>query len=169
MIQDFKQKGFTIRLAQGFTLIEILVVVVISAMLVAGGIASYNNFNERQQVVAVGKQLYTDLRLAQSMASAGDKPEECTGSLESVQLEFVSDESYQIAALCGGIEVAVGAARVLGNGMALEVGNDTMVKFRVLGRGAEDKTFVIEGLGRQYRVEVSPTGEVVDKGLVSGT
>ncbi len=88
-----------------FTLIELLVVVSIIGILFGVGISAYNQFNRRQILVQAAKTLKGDLRLAQSMALAGEKPVDsagqplCTGSLTDYQVSF-TENTYDISAIC---------------------------------------------------------------------
>ena len=53
---------------KAFTLIEMMVVVVIGLIVTGAGLVSVNNFNEKQQVEAVRKELIANLRLARNYA-----------------------------------------------------------------------------------------------------
>lgn len=63
----------------GFTLIEILVVLVISALMVSSGMVAYFRFRDRQVAKADADQVVEFLRLSQRRALAGEKPSECAG------------------------------------------------------------------------------------------
>lgn len=58
----------------GFTLIELLITVTIMALLVGGGVAAYNNFNENQKLSQGTNYIKGILRKAQSKTSVGEKP-----------------------------------------------------------------------------------------------
>lgn len=58
----------------GFTLIELLVVISITVLLVGGGIAAYQRFNEKQIVISAAKDIVSMIRQAQRKTFAGDKP-----------------------------------------------------------------------------------------------
>lgn len=154
------------QLGAGFTLIELVVVLAISTFLVAGGIAAYTNFNERQLVTAEGLKLYNDIRLTQGKASANEKPVSCAqGGLEGYQLRFTSDRAYVIEALCNGVAVDIGISQTLATGVTLASGNQ--VVFRILGRGSDPQIFCLSGFGRFYSMSVTSSGEVVDSRMVS--
>jgi len=67
--------------SSGFTLIELLVVTGIMAVLTAVGVASYNQFNDKQKVDQAARELVSNLKKAQSNAAVGRK-DSCSQSLE---------------------------------------------------------------------------------------
>jgi len=150
----------------GFTLIELMIVMVITVFLIGGGIAAYTNFNERQTVKSAGTQLYNDLRFAQSKASSQEKPAGCgQGAFEGYVLDFTGT-SYVIDALCGGSLVDAGISRTLPLGVVKQSGDDS-TSFFSLGRGSTANTICLSGFGRFYTVAVSASGEIEDTGFAS--
>jgi len=89
--------------ALGFTLIELLVVTSIIGILFTIGMAQYMNFNRSQIVDQAALELKNNLRLAQTKAFTGEKPEGCP-ALDGYRVSF-STVSYTIQAVCGGIVV----------------------------------------------------------------
>lgn len=150
----------------GFTLIELMVVMVITALLVGGGLAAYTSFNQRQLMISAGQGFYNDLRFAQGKATANEKPAECevgqpqAGALERYELAFTSTTAYQINAWCGGELVQLNLNRTFPAGVVLKSGDN--VSFYVLGKGAQRKSFVIEGFSREYSLDIFDSGEIVD-------
>lgn len=65
---------------KGFTIIEVLVVIVIIGMVMAVGSVRYREFSKRQMVVSVKRQIVADIRAAQSDAASGIKPGGCNAS-----------------------------------------------------------------------------------------
>lgn len=61
----------------GYTLIEVLLVVAISALMVGGGIAAFIRYNDRQAVLTTALELQTYIRSAQQKAQVGDRPTGC--------------------------------------------------------------------------------------------
>lgn len=105
---------YTLSTNFGFTLIELLVVIGITVLLVGGGIAAYNNFNQNQILSQAAATLKMDLRDAQNRALSGEK--DCsvcggadgtcgTGSddkpLDGWYVNFTGS-SYRIYGSCGG-------------------------------------------------------------------
>jgi prepilin-type N-terminal cleavage/methylation domain-containing protein len=104
----------------GFTLIELLVVVGIIVLLVSGGVAAYNNFNQNQILAQATATLRTNLRDAQNRALSGEK--DCSAGvcggvtagcgndssgekpLDGWRVEFLTTttpHSYRIYGVCG--------------------------------------------------------------------
>lgn len=92
-------KSLTPRM-KGYTLIEILVVLVITAIVFSGGYAAYREFNRRAAIDAAAKGLISDLRLAQEKALSADKPETCTQEFEGYRFTLVSSTHYRLEAVC---------------------------------------------------------------------
>lgn len=70
-----------LNLKSGFTLVEILVVIVIMSIIMTLGSVQFREFSRRQVTASAKRQMLADIRSAQSDASSGRKPEGCTGSL----------------------------------------------------------------------------------------
>lgn len=83
----------------GYTLVEILVSLSIISILFGAGYLSYRDFSRKQYLNSFTEKLKSDLILAREKAIAGEKPEECTGSLNGYNFGFYGD-SYQIVAVC---------------------------------------------------------------------
>lgn len=65
---------------KGFTMVEMVMVVVIMAILFTMGAANYRDYQQRQYLESAVLQVEADLRLAQQMALSGVKPEEPAGN-----------------------------------------------------------------------------------------
>jgi prepilin-type N-terminal cleavage/methylation domain-containing protein len=86
--------------SNGFTMIELLVVMAVIVTITALLVGGYNNFNQTERLRQSGKDLKTNLRLAQTKATSGLKPSGCS-VLDGYRVTFDSS-SYTIQALCGG-------------------------------------------------------------------
>jgi len=89
---------------RGFSLIELVVVAVISGVLMTGGIAAYRSIGNRQQVKQAGISFQTNLRLFQGKALAGEKPIDCTAAnkLSYYKVEYVLENKYSVQPICAG-------------------------------------------------------------------
>lgn len=101
------KKGFRLPIfrvkIKGFTLVELLVVVLIMGMLAGGGIAAYRQLNEKAVVEGAGKQVEQALRDAQKQASARVKPNNALCNNPNTLLSYtivLSGSSYSINADC---------------------------------------------------------------------
>ncbi len=84
---------------KGYTLIEILIVLAITAFLFSIGYTNYRSYAQRQALTAAARALQTDLRFAQEQAIAGSKPTGCT-LLNGYQFTVTSLSAYQLDASC---------------------------------------------------------------------
>jgi len=103
----------------GFTLIEVLVVLVVGATFFVFGVARYRDFASRQFIINARRQLVSDLRIAQKDAISGRKPQNvtpsCQGELLGYEFEFTNLNSgpsntqaeYTISVSCDVSGVAV--------------------------------------------------------------
>ncbi len=155
------EKSFIFR--EGFTLIEILVTISIVGLLLTAGLVYYQDFNRRQILNQAAKDLSSNLRLAQSRALAGEKPQEwCDGEGETLvgyRLLFSSETEYQLMAVCSSAEVKITKSVKLPHNIIGPSG--TGVLFKVLAQGAEAETsFLLQGFGQEERVVVELSGNI---------
>ena len=87
---------------RGYTLIELLIVIVIMSLITGIGFATYRDYQRRQEVVRVARQLKSDLRMAQEYAFSGIKPEtNCTVlSGYAFRVEQFLSQSYYVTPHC---------------------------------------------------------------------
>ncbi len=146
---------------KGFTLIELLVALSIIGMIFTFGFAYYQDFNRRQVVNQAAKELKNNLRLAQSKALAGEKPEGCQGQLEGYLVEFGLNE-YIISAKCS-LSGKVDSSSIvypLVSGVQIVNSPGTIV-FNVLSLGvSEPGVITLSGTNYSNEVEVKEGGEI---------
>ncbi len=70
----------------GFTLIETLVVIIISGILFSGGIAAYKGIGARQDLKQAGITFQSNLRSFQQKALSSEKPSGCEGKIEGYRV-----------------------------------------------------------------------------------
>lgn len=89
-------------LYKGFTLIEVLIVIVILGIIMGVGAVQFREFSKRQALVSAKRQLLADIRSAQADAINGRKPAACTGTLLGYGFRVVqgSPAEYEIFARC---------------------------------------------------------------------
>lgn len=83
---------------KGYTLLEILVALSITAIVFVVGVAGFRAFSRRQALIAAARSIHGDLRLAQEQALAGKKPSGCV-TLTGYSFTTSSD-SYEVRAVC---------------------------------------------------------------------
>ncbi len=167
IIMDERRRGKIKRLT-GFTLIELLIVISIMGLFLTAGLVYYQDFNRRQILGQATKELENNLRLAQSKALAGEKPEGwCKGendSLVGCSLEFTSANNYQVKAICSnpGVEPFEFTSIDLPEQLSGSSGQKAL--FKVLGQGvAEKTTFNLSGYGMEKEVIVEEAGNIYIK------
>lgn len=147
----------------GFTLIELLVVISIIGILFGLGVAKYNEFNRRQILDQTTQTLRNNLRLAQSVASSGEKPGGCV-VLDGYQVSFSSGtpDSYTIQAKClGGL---VGTAKIFKLPTTVKFTSlPSPILFKVLAQGTDlinDLTISLSSFGEFKIITVTKTGKI---------
>jgi prepilin-type N-terminal cleavage/methylation domain-containing protein len=153
------------RSSLGYTLIELLVVITIMGLLVGGGIASYIHFNERQTVLAAGKQFLLTLRSAQSKANSGIKPTGCTTLRGYNVTGSNGSSSYALTAVCSNNAAIAVSTFSLGTGITF--GSAVNITFFGLAGGASGTTGTITIASGQstYTLIVNTSGDVSEGGL----
>ena len=87
----------------GYTLIELLFVMVVMVILFSVGYANYRSYSIRKQVQSVADQIKSTLRYAQESALSGRLPTGCT-NFAGYALEFDEVNGiYQVGAYCNGV------------------------------------------------------------------
>ena len=84
----------------GFTLIETLVVIIISGILFSGGIAAYKGIGARQDLKQAGITFQSNLRSFQQKALSSEKPSGCEGTLERYRVRYIDSIRYSVKAEC---------------------------------------------------------------------
>lgn len=157
------------KVPNGFTLIELIVSIAILLLLVLGLIASYNNFNQSQQVGQAARTVKASLKLGQSKALSGLKPASGCTELRGYTVSFTG-ATYSMQALCSEAEGLVGATVNLSLPANISFspvpGSFT---FGVVTRGllgvTSPVTITITGFGKTYTLTVEPNGVVTDGGF----
>jgi len=148
--------------AHGFTLIEFLVVMTIMGVLFGIGVAQYINFNRSQILEQAAQELKNNLRLAQTKATTGEKPTECTTTLEGYQVSFSLPRTYQIQAKCGGS--LVGTPKIFNLPSVVEFSSlPSPLLFKVLAQGTNlnnNLTISLSAFGQIKPVTVTKEGKI---------
>jgi len=121
----------------GYTLVELLVVIIILFVLFSLGIARYRDFQRRQSLNAAARTLISDLRFAQERALAGAKPSGCV-TLNSYILRRLSSTGYHILANCTNSSYVVVSESQVGFSSKhpnITLANFSDVVFNILGGG----------------------------------
>lgn len=147
----------------GFTLIEVLVTVVISGILFAGGIAAYRGIGARQSLKQAGIEFQSNLRLMQEKTLSSKKPAECSVDpndiLLAYEVSWVNVNRYNIKPIC---KIAVPAATDIDLPEEVSFGGAfSKISFFVLKAeitGAQ--TITLSSGGLQYQVIIESSGVI---------
>jgi prepilin-type N-terminal cleavage/methylation domain-containing protein len=160
----------------GYTLIEILVGLSIIGLLFGVGYANFRSFSERQVLLNAAKSMRGDIRIAQEIALAGQKPNDSkcnspSNSLNGYTFTVLSPSSYEIRASCSGglastpykiVTMNLGATitspmpspnpilfKVLGQGTNIDAGQSTQIT--LIQTGTNNKTTITISSGGQIQ------------------
>lgn len=87
---------------KGYTMIELLIVIVSIGLLFSLGYAGYRQYARRQAVESFARQIKADLRYAEELAASGKKPTGCS-SLGGYEFNIQEPlQQYQVNAYCDG-------------------------------------------------------------------
>lgn len=147
--------------SSGFTLIELIVVIAVLLLVAGGGIASFINFNEKQQVINGAKNLQEYLRTAQTLARIGDKPNGCDklNGYKVKSLDAGAVKEIKVLAVCDSGEIERNSF-LLPESTTLS--SDIEVTFLGLHGGVVGATMVevIGASARTYTFEITQGGEI---------
>lgn len=118
----------------GFSLIELLVVIVITLLLTGGALAAFTGYTTKRSVTSAVEELKTYFQTAQAKAAAGDLGgcDQLTGY--RVQTYLVgSVEEVAVQAVCGAGEAEAAQTNALPAGISVSPNLD--VVFQVLNAG----------------------------------
>lgn len=162
----------------GFTLIELIITVAISALVVGGGIAGFVGFTERQEVLNTAKEVQQKMRTAQSKARVRDLPNQnCV--LASYEVSFGATNNQAILRpICSPTAVAALPAYSFPSGVTIQskIGaglytTPKVIRFTTLENGVTDNavtpalltdsvTYKVSEGAIGYIFTVSPNGSI---------
>ena len=123
-----------------YTLIEILIVISITAILLGFGFAGFRQYSQRQVLFAAAREVRSDLRLLQEKAISGVKEPDvitsCAGKfLDGYRFDIISATQYRMSAVCSGSVVNIQDKSVkLGFTIAATI---DPILFKVLSQGTD--------------------------------
>lgn len=156
----FNCPPFSANSNSGYSLVELLIVIVLFTMISSGAVVTYRAFYQRQQVLQSAKNLQDAMRLAQKKSRVGEKPTGCqtlngyiiTGTTNSTTLTLTAD--------CTNQDYAVTTATLVGNARLSANLNKT---FRVITGGVVNPGTVSIVYGSYtYVFDVNIAGEITE-------
>ncbi|OGM05200.1 hypothetical protein A2125_01710 [Candidatus Woesebacteria bacterium GWB1_43_5] len=152
---------------RGYTLVEILVSITIISIVFGAGYVAFREFARRQTLVSAVRGFTADLRVAQSQALAGKKPEkpECDlpYELTGYNFEITSSSSYKVEAKCTGGTVLIKNSNVPAE-VSVSAGTANPILFKILGGGTNVvgvSTITLSAYGQSQQITVG-TGGIIE-------
>ena len=157
----------------GFTLIELLVTVALVGVIITIGIASYNNFNEKQEVKAAAEEIKSYVRLAQSKAINNEKDcgacqgaDEVCATSDDLALTgwYLNLSAPRIYGVCDGVEFG-GEQFLSGSEVSIEA-DDLEVLFLPLGQGTDlvnDLEITVSKGDEEAVFILDPSGNIISE------
>jgi prepilin-type N-terminal cleavage/methylation domain-containing protein len=146
----------------GYTLIELMIVITITALLVAFGIGGYTRAQKNQNNKAATEVILTALTEAQKKASTGGS--DCNGEYLGQQVQLQSS-TITTTALCQSNNGTPKSVAIIG----LTFTSSHTVTFKPLNQGATLSAGSTENIDYSnstdtYRIEVTSSGNIQNRG-----
>lgn len=161
MKHDFEitNLSFIIRKSRGFTLIELMVVLSITAVLGTLGIVGFATYNQIQILQSSTSDVATVLNLAKSRAQSQIKPSGCIGDLSGYNVVITTPRTYTLYARCS-TDVKIDEQDKL-LPTSLSFNDSTSFFFPTLIGGVQNLgSIIISGYGRTKTIWVNSFGGV---------
>lgn len=151
----------------GYTLVELMIIIVIVGVLVSFGASAYSSARDRQAGVAASEQIVSLLQENQKKANIGDK--DCVGKLIGQQLSMVSaSNTITSQSICEGGNFGTPLITSLSS---ITFDNNYLITFNPLTLGASvspdplllDFTSINN---TKYRIKISSSGTIEYQGVV---
>lgn len=146
--------------SSGFTLVEILVAISITAVIAAVAIPNLRKFNEDQQVRNASTQLVSDLRKLQSNASSGLK---CpSGSSSTAWKVVLSTNSYEQFCTDSSDDQSLGISS-LPSGATITTNSQTCVSNTIIFTKttvSHDCLVTLSSLATQININITRSGAI---------
>lgn len=148
---------------KGFTLIELIVVISVTAVLSVVGIAAFVTYSRTQALTTSAQDVASILNVAKSRAQSQVKPASgpcASGVLDGYKVVVTSSTAYELNAVCGGNDYQIAEqTKTLGKNVIFSSPIATAFFFRVLTGGVEGaQEVVISGYGKTKAVTVTQSG-----------
>lgn len=169
-------------LSNGFTFIELIVVITVTAILGTMGFASLASYNQSQQVVTTALDIKTMFQQARSQALSQIKPASCptdlsnpnnNSVLEGYEVDFCAgsvlgrpaackaNNDYEVNALCGnGVNYVLIASKQYSSKLTI-TSTYRSYFFPVISAGVSNPgTVTVSGYGKSQQVTISNLGVI---------
>lgn len=150
----------------GFTLIELIITVAISAIVVGGSIAGFVGFTDRQDVLNTAKLAQQMMRNAQSKARVREVPTGCSSPLTSYEVWSTAGQ-LRLSAICT-TRQQVGLALAIPTDITFTAspGTFTYVRFSTLEDGVDfspattSRTLIFSKGSNSFQFTINSSGSI---------
>jgi prepilin-type N-terminal cleavage/methylation domain-containing protein len=150
----------------GFTLIELLISVSIISLLIVGATAGYGNFSNKNLLKQAVLTLKNNLRLAQTNALSGKKPQSGCAKLVAYSISF-TDISYVIEPVCTPASSETYPSILYPSGIVMNSPSSPIL-FHGLSNGTNisgTRSLTLSGVAGTYTIDIKDSGDIIDKGF----
>lgn len=143
---------------KGFTLIELMVVLSVTAVLGTLGIAGFVIYNQIQVLQSATSDVVTVLNLAKSRAQSQIKPSGCTGELSGYNVVITTPRTYTLYVRCSS-DVKIGQDKLLPESLSFELSKSFFFPIQI-GGVEKDGQIVISGYGKEKTIMINSFGGI---------
>jgi prepilin-type N-terminal cleavage/methylation domain-containing protein len=152
---------------QGYTLVELLIVIVIIGILFSVGYVNFQDYSRQQTLLAAVRSVVVDLHTAQEFAISGNKPTTCVTLLDGYKFNVTSGTTYELDAYCTpNSNISVKQVTVP-SGITISNPNPNPILFKALAQGtniasgATASIVITQTLtGKTRTITIGPNGNV---------
>lgn len=147
---------------KGFTLIELMVVLSITAVLGTFGIAGFVNYNKSQVLQTSANEVVTMLSLARSRAQSQIKPSGCIGDLSGYSVKISIPKTHTLYVRCSiGPEIKIDQQdKLLPANLTFNSGNSFFFPIKTGGVQAPGQIIISDSGGKTKTITVNSLGGV---------
>jgi len=120
---------------KGYTLIELLIVIVIMGIVFSIGYVNFQDYSRQQALLAAVRSIETDIHQTQEYALSGNIPAACTTLLNNYKFNVTSSTTYEIDATCTPNTTIQIKIFNVAAGMTIAAPNPNPIVFKTLGQG----------------------------------
>jgi len=155
------KNNYSFPIQEGFTLIEILIVLSLIGLLTSLGMASYSSYNATQIVASNASNVETLLTEAHSQAISQVIPASCgSNTLSGYEVDVtLNGQIYTLSAVCGSKQLI--STNTLPPQVTFANGSTASVVFNAeTGIISNPSAIIITGYGQTHTVSINTTGDV---------
>jgi prepilin-type N-terminal cleavage/methylation domain-containing protein len=142
---------------QGFTFIELMVVITIGAVVIGTGMVYLNRFNARQKLESVKREVVSNLRLAQNYAKTRQRP---VGSNEDLRYVTVTVSGGNLIAGINGVGTTYFTQKLVNSSIGVSLNPAILYYWGGSGQLATNSSGNLFGAGETATVVIRSTKEV---------